>query len=524
MLPRFLQCLTLLVVIVKISHEQTPSQLTLVEQRLLRTSQQISLQIFADLPDPETYINFYLTANFPHKINVTGDITSIIREWKPELLKLDPTGPYYFSNVTNASLPHEHYNLLYYLNATETNTTLVRPFVNVMPQSYRYGLHLLSIFNCQEYLAKSNFESIDLIIGPGPLAELPLGKMSDYGRLYCSLHGWPHFLMIDQTKNPNVEYNEDTLLSEHDLSSVEFGRTTVAPGTCLFIPSDWMTGIRLNNSISFVITLKTISSNNESLTCTPTTTNLTLNNVNFTVKDSFNISKIALLVYFYQYLQAPFLEKRYTVDEFYSHARNDKNLTKLVLQWTPELEKLIEHDLFKELDINNDSYFDIKDYYAIKQPMLDDIHRNINEILEKLRLNVVEQYKELNASLSKVREQMSSQNVMEDIMKINMEQLIEKLPQDVKDKLLEQNIDIKQFLNSLLNKQNDDTTIAGRRKRRKENEGKQRHLVDESTILFDDTEFDIDNVDLDEEEEITAEPDIIDEQINVTLHKEKTEL
>jgi hypothetical protein len=50
-------------------------------------------------------------------MNLSKELNQIIQEWSPRLLALDPTCPYYFSKINNASSPDEGLNLLSYLQA-----------------------------------------------------------------------------------------------------------------------------------------------------------------------------------------------------------------------------------------------------------------------------------------------------------------------------------------------------------------------------------------------------------------------
>ncbi|CAF4740095.1 unnamed protein product, partial [Rotaria socialis] len=76
---------------------ETSSVLHQIKERLENLAQQLPIKTFEKLPDASSYLNDDLTNNNPHIINVNEQLTSIIREWTPRLLVLDPTSPYYFS-------------------------------------------------------------------------------------------------------------------------------------------------------------------------------------------------------------------------------------------------------------------------------------------------------------------------------------------------------------------------------------------------------------------------------------------
>ena len=79
--------------------------------------------------------------------------------------------------------------------------------MNVLPQSYRNALPLLSIFHCRELIQSTSspfFHNIELMLGPGQ-TELPLNRQStEFSQLYCSLHGSPYFLLINQPNSPQL--------------------------------------------------------------------------------------------------------------------------------------------------------------------------------------------------------------------------------------------------------------------------------------------------------------------------------
>lgn len=98
---------------------ETPSAFDRVKESLENSAQQLPIKTFEKLPDASSYLNDDLTNNNPHIINVNEQLTSIIREWNPRLLVLDPTSPYYFSKFNNISEPEHDRNLLSYLQASK---------------------------------------------------------------------------------------------------------------------------------------------------------------------------------------------------------------------------------------------------------------------------------------------------------------------------------------------------------------------------------------------------------------------
>jgi mRNA-degrading endonuclease RelE of RelBE toxin-antitoxin system len=351
------------------------------------------------------------------------------------------------------------------------------------------------------------FHNIELIIGPGK-TELPLERQSNiFSQLYCSLYGWPHFLLVNQTKQPTFTYNSQTLLSQDNLADIDFYSTNLAPGTCLFVPPDWVLGAQLNNSISLVFTLNKIERPNtndtdyEPLPCTPTGES-TLETIEFSISDTFNVTDIGLIVYFYQYLNPPMFDQQYTSETFLNYFREDKNVTQLIMQWTPELIKLIQTKLFKQLDINHDKKFSVDDYFNIKQSNLKQLQNSILDILEKIRQTVLEQYNELSATITKMTEQIANLG-FEDNARENLESMMESLPDQVKERLKEKNVNVQELLNKVKEK-----------KPKRPSTDKQRVRDDDSSILFDknqDEEIML-TVDQDQEEEITAEPNFIENE------------
>jgi hypothetical protein len=334
----------------------------------------------------------------------------------------------------------------------ESNETVNTPFVNVLPRSYRDALPFLSIFHCRELIQPTSspfFHNIELILGPGQ-TELPLNRQStEFSQLYCSLHGSPHFLLINQTKQPAITYDVQTLLSQNNLDDVDFLLTSLTPGTCLFVPSDWVIGAQLNNSISLVFTLKTIRNkpDDEFLPCTKTG-ELTLDRIQFTIEDQFNISTIGLIVYFYQYLNPPMFDREYTSEKFFRYFQGDKNVSQLILKWTPKLIDLIQNKLFQQLDINHDEIYSIADYFAIKKSIMNQLEKSILEILEEIRETLLAQYQELSETMKKITQQ-SGIDGLDDDDKETLLTMIENLPEPTKKSLKQNNINIKDVLDKI---------------------------------------------------------------------------
>jgi hypothetical protein len=386
----------------------------------------------------------------------------------------------------------------------ESNRTLDYPFINILPQTYRNAIPLLSIFRCSELVYSTSspfFHNIELIIGPGK-TELPLERQSNlFSKLYCSLYGWPHFLLVNQTKQPTITYDAQTLLSQDNLADIEFFSTSLAPGTCLFVPPDWVSGAQLNNSISLVFTLKKIEqsitneADYEPLPCTHTGES-TLDTIDFAIPDTFNITAIGLIVYFYQYLNPPMFDTQYTAETFLNRFREDRNVSQLIMTWTPELIDLVNNTLFEQLDINHDGRFSSDDYFNIKQSNLKQLHDSILEILEKLRRIVLMQYNELNDTITKFTQQFANLGD-EDNTQEALEAMMANLPDQIKERLGDKNVNVKEVLNKVKDK-----------KSKRPSTNKQRVREDDASILFDKSQDEeiISIVEQDQEEEITAEP------------------
>jgi hypothetical protein len=94
---------------------ETSSEFDRIKEHLQNSAQQLSITEFSKLPKPATYINSKLPINAPHQINLTTELTSILPNWSPRTLALDPTCPYYFSKFNT---PDNDRNLLSYLQAS----------------------------------------------------------------------------------------------------------------------------------------------------------------------------------------------------------------------------------------------------------------------------------------------------------------------------------------------------------------------------------------------------------------------
>ena len=116
----------LLLASVSVARVEPRSQFDQVKQRLKASAEQLSMINFLEVPDADSYLNYDLVKNAPHKMNMTTELTKIIREWSPRLLALDPTCPYYFSTLVNASQIDEDFNLLSHLQARMSTSILTR--------------------------------------------------------------------------------------------------------------------------------------------------------------------------------------------------------------------------------------------------------------------------------------------------------------------------------------------------------------------------------------------------------------
>lgn len=327
-----------------------------------------------------------------------------------------------------------------------------------------------------------------------------------FSQLYCSLSGSPQVILINQTKQPEITYNPETLLSEESLADVEYSTTNLETGDCLFVPSDWVIGAQLNNSIALVYTLKNLEkpivNENESqkLPCTRTGSK-SLEVIDFAIADTFNVSEIGLIVYFYQYLNPPIFDKEFTNETFLQNFQQDRNVSQLVMKWTPALKTLVKTALFNQLDINKDGIFNVNDYFEIKQLHLGELQTAILNVLEELRQSVLAQYNELSETINRMAEQMKSlatdENAEDKVL-----DMINNLPEAVKERLRENNINTQEIL----------MKSKGKKSRRPSKDKTQRTentREDDASILFDkiQNEEDLSIITNEEQvEEITAEP------------------
>lgn len=312
----------------------------------------------------------------------------------------------------------------------------------------------------------------------------------------------PHVVLINQSKQPTVTYDAQKLLAEDsNLADVEFSLASLEPNFCLFVPSDWVIGGQLNNSISLVFTLNKIEKSivsdaeEEPLPCTATGTSK-LETIEFSMVDTFNLTEIGLIVYFYQYLNPPIFDKKFTRNTFFEEVQQDKNVSQLIMKWTPELTNLIKLNLFDQLDINHDEKFSSDDYFEIKQENLLKLQNSILDILERIRHNVLAQYNELNEGIVKITETFGNMESEENFEE-TLRSMMENLPEQVKEQL-KQNPDIEKILEK------------GKPKRpRRPPMGKNAHVRKRTdSMIFEEEENKqtIPTVDQEIEEEITAEP------------------
>jgi mRNA-degrading endonuclease RelE of RelBE toxin-antitoxin system len=118
------------------------------------------------------------------------------------------------------------------------------------------------------------------------------------------------------------------------------------------------------------------------------------------------------------------------------------------------------------------------------------------EILEKLRRIVLMQYNELNDTITKFTQQFANLGD-EDNTQEALEAMMANLPDQIKERLGDKNVNVKEVLNKVKDK-----------KSKRPSTNKQRVREDDASILFDkpqDEEI-ISIVEQDQEEEITAEP------------------
>ena len=226
--------------------------------------------------------------------------------------------------------------------------------------------------------------------------------------------------------------------------------TSLTPGTCLFVPSDWVIGAQLNNSISLVFTLKSLLNkpDDEFLPCTKTSNELTLDTIQFTIEDQFDISKIGLLVYFYQHLNPPIFDREYTSETFFRYFQEDKNVSQLIMKWTPKLIDLIQNRLFQQLDINHDEIYSIADYFAIKKSIMNQLEKSMSKILEEIRATLLVQYQELSERMKKISQQ-SKIDGLDDEDKDTLLTMIGNLPESAQKSLRQNNINIRDVIDKI---------------------------------------------------------------------------
>ena len=315
------------------------------------------------------------------------------------------------------------------------------PFINVFPQAYRSVLPLPSIFHCREFIHSSTnsfFHNIELIVGPGQ-SELSLYQSSkEFSTFYCSLYGSPNFLLINQT--------EQILLTDDNLTNINYLSTSLPAGSCLFIPSNWAIGVQLNNSITFRLTLQSMLGKSDER-CTKIE-QVTFDQISFPIEDQLNISAISLMIYFYQYLNPPIFDHQYTSTSFLHQFQADQNISQLVIRWTPELLELIETKLFQQLDLNDDQQFTIEDYFAIRPSMMQEIESILPPILEDIRRSILAQYNQINEIIQRISRQ-SPIDGLDDEDKETLIATIDNLPKSVKENFKRNNLDINEVLNQI---------------------------------------------------------------------------
>jgi hypothetical protein len=289
------------------------------------------------------------------------------------------------------------------------------------------------------------------MIGPGQ-TELPLNRQStEFSQLYCSLYGSPYFLLINQTKQTAITYDGQTLLSQDNLADVDFFLTSLPSGSCLFLPRDWVIGGQLNNSISIVFTLANIKDkpDDEFLPCTKTG-RLTLDQLQFEIEDSFNMTAIGLIVYYYQILNPPVFDREYDSETFFRYFKDDKNVSQLIMKWTPKLINLIKIKLFQQLDINHDEIFNINDYFSIKTSDMPELKESTGAIFEEIHQTILAQYQELTDTIKRITRD-SEMHGFDDEDKGTILTMLENLPEPVKKNLKHSNINIKDVTEKIKN-------------------------------------------------------------------------
>ncbi|WP_147477416.1 hypothetical protein, partial [Corallococcus sp. AB038B] len=98
-------------------------------------------------------------------------------------------------------------------------------------------------------------------------------------------------------------------------------------------------------------------------------------------------------------------DREFTSETFLRYFQADKNVSQLIMKWTPELTDLIQNKLFQHLDVNDDELFSIGDYFSIKQSNVKALEQSISGILEEIRRTVHTQYNELSEMTRKIIQQ-----------------------------------------------------------------------------------------------------------------------
>jgi hypothetical protein len=161
-------------------------------------------------------------------------------------------------------------------------------------------------------------------------------------------------------------------------------------------------------------------------------------------------------------------DKEFTNEIFFDYFREDKNISQLIMKWTPELIELIKIKLFQQLDINLVEKFSI-------------------EILEEIRQTILLQYNELSETMKKIIQQSENHELNDNDEEI-LETMIENLPDLVKERFEQNNINVIEVLNKIKSKKSKRSSTNKQRVK----DGKQSNLT----------------VNQDQEEEITTENEL----------------
>jgi len=144
-------------------------------------------------------------------------------------------------------------------------------------------------------------------------------------------------------------------------------------------------------------------------------------------------------------------DKEFTNEIFFDYFREDKNISQLIMKWTPELIELIKIKLFQQLDINRDEKFSIDDYFDIKKSNVNQLQKSILEILEEIRQTILLQYNELSETMKKIIQQSENHELNDNDEEI-LETMIENLPDLVKERFEQNNINVIEVLNKIKSK------------------------------------------------------------------------